>query len=50
MTGDQSRKLKIGARVYWKNDAGDAGTVTESSWSGVVVKWDHRRPQGHYFC
>jgi ribosomal protein L19 len=45
MTGDQSRKLKIGDRVHWKNDVGDAGTVTENTWSGVVIKWDNRGPQ-----
>ncbi|MGM5033863.1 hypothetical protein [Tardiphaga sp. 803_E3_N1_3] len=45
MTGDQSRKLKIGARVHWQNDKADAGTVTENTWSGVVIKWDNRGPQ-----
>ncbi|WP_441255843.1 hypothetical protein [Tardiphaga sp. 285_C5_N1_2] len=45
MTDDQSRKLKIGARVHWKNDAGDVGIVTENTWSGVVINWDNRGPQ-----
>jgi hypothetical protein len=45
MTGDQSRKLTVGARVYWKDDLTDAGIVTENTWSGVVIKWDNREPQ-----
>lgn len=45
MTGDDSRKLTVGARVYWKDDVTDAGTVTENTWSGVVIQWDNRGPQ-----
>jgi hypothetical protein len=45
MTGDQSRKLEVGARVHWKNDRTDAGTVTENTWSGVVIMWDNRGRQ-----
>lgn len=45
MTGDESRNLRVGDRVHWKNDRADAGTVAESTWSGVVIKWDNRGPQ-----
>jgi hypothetical protein len=45
MTGDQSRGLKIGARVCWGEDKDDQGTVTDKNWSGVVLKWDNRDNQ-----
>ena len=40
MTGDQSRHLKVGDRVRWKNSATDLGTVTTTTWSGVTISWD----------
>ncbi len=45
MTGDQSRGLKIGARVCWREDKDDQGIVTEKNWSGVTLKWDNRDRQ-----
>jgi hypothetical protein len=45
MTGEQSRQLKIGDRVCWKTDTSDQGTVTETNWAGVTVKWDSRGNQ-----
>jgi hypothetical protein len=42
MTGDESRKLQVGTRVCWMGDKEDAGTVTEKTWSSIVIKW-HRR-------
>jgi hypothetical protein len=45
MTGAQSRFLKTGARVCWRDDKNDQGTVTEANWSGVTVKWDSRSEQ-----
>ncbi len=42
MTGDQSRQLKVGARVCWQNDPADQGTVIEKNWSGVTIKWNSR--------
>jgi hypothetical protein len=45
MTGEQSRLLKVGNRVCWKNDQADQGTVTETNWAGVIVKWDNRSEQ-----
>jgi hypothetical protein len=45
MTGSQSRTLGIGARVCWRDDKNDQGTVTETNWSGVTVKWDSRSQQ-----
>jgi hypothetical protein len=40
MTGDESRKLKIGERVWWKDDAMNQGTVRAISWSDVTIEWD----------
>ena len=40
MTGEQSRKLKVGDRVYWQKDLADQGTVTEANWAGVTVRWN----------
>jgi hypothetical protein len=45
MTGEQSRKLKVGDKVCWQNDQADRGTVTETSWSGLTIKWDSRGEQ-----
>jgi hypothetical protein len=40
MTGDQSRKLKVGDRVRWGASITDLGTVVGTSWSGVTIDWD----------
>jgi hypothetical protein len=40
MTGDQSRFLKVGDRVCWKQSATDLGTDVGASWSGVTIDWD----------
>jgi hypothetical protein len=45
MTGSQSRSLNIGARVCWRDDKNDLGTVTEKNWAGVTLKWDNRSQQ-----
>lgn len=42
MTGDESRKLKIGDRVRWRDDSSDLGTIVETNWAGVTIKWDNR--------
>lgn len=39
MTGEQSRKLKIGDRVCWVIENGDTGTVTQTNWAGVTIRW-----------
>jgi hypothetical protein len=45
MTGSESRLLNIGARVCWRDDKNDQGTITETNWSGVTLKWDSRGAQ-----
>jgi hypothetical protein len=45
VTGEQSRLLKIGTRVCWHNDQADRGTVTETNWAGLTIKWDSRGEQ-----
>jgi hypothetical protein len=45
MTGSQSKALKPGDRVFWQKDPTDQGTVTETSWAGVTVRWDNRGEQ-----
>lgn len=45
MTGEESRKLQIGTRVYWMSDRNDSGTITHRDWSSVVIKWDSRGSQ-----
>jgi hypothetical protein len=45
MTPAESRLLKAGARVCWRDDTNDQGTVTETNWSGVTLKWDSRSEQ-----
>jgi hypothetical protein len=45
MTGEKSRLLKVGNKVCWQKDQADRGTVTETSWSGLTIKWDSRDEQ-----
>jgi hypothetical protein len=45
MTGEKSRLLKVGNKVCWQNDQADRGTVTETRWSGLTIKWDSRGEQ-----
>ena len=45
MTGEESRKLKVGDRVNWSKDQNDQGTIKATNWSGVSLKWDNRDEQ-----
>jgi hypothetical protein len=45
MTGEQSRKLKVGDRVYWNKNTADQGTIVETNWAGVTIKWNDRGEQ-----
>jgi hypothetical protein len=40
MTPQESKHLKIGDRVRWKDDAKDQGEIVGRDWSGVQIKWD----------
>jgi hypothetical protein len=40
MTGDESRKLKSGDRIFWRDDLKNQGTVRGTSWSGVTIDWE----------
>ncbi len=41
MTPMESKALQKGARVYWRGDAADAGSVAETSWDAVTIAWDN---------
>ena len=41
MTVTESKGLKKGSRVYWRGDATDSGTITETSWDAVTIAWDN---------
>jgi hypothetical protein len=45
MTGAESRQLKIGDRVGWQASKTDLGTVIETNWAGLTIKWDNRSEQ-----
>jgi hypothetical protein len=45
MTGERSRQLKVGDRVFWQKDLADQGMVTETNWAGVTIKWNGRGEQ-----
>jgi hypothetical protein len=45
MTGQQSRLLKIGDKVCWQDDQADRGTVVETNWSGLTIRWASRGEQ-----
>ena len=40
MTTEQSRRLKIGARVCFNSDQADRGTVTQIHDRYVTIKWE----------
>jgi hypothetical protein len=50
MTPEQSRTLKIRARVCWNGERADSGTVTAIEHRFVTIKWDdgHNSYTGHY--
>jgi hypothetical protein len=41
VTATESKDLKKGARVYWRGDVADSGTITEKSWDAVTITWDN---------
>jgi hypothetical protein len=45
MTGEESRQLRVGDKVRWQKDQADQGTVTETNWASLTVKWDNRGEQ-----
>ena len=45
MTPDQSKKLKVGQRIAWRDSATDQGTVIATDWSGVQIEWDNGKTQ-----
>jgi hypothetical protein len=49
MTPEQSRKLKVGIRVYFDGDQSDRGTVEATNARYVTIKWDdgHKSFTGH---
>ena len=48
MTGEQSRRLKVGDRVQWDKSLTDRGTIIEVDWRGVIIKWDDGRTNSIY--
>ena len=46
MTPTNPEYLKKGARVYWRGDAADSGTITEKSWDAVTITWDNGHVAG----
>ena len=41
MTATESKDLKKGDHVYWRGDAADRGSITETSWDAVTIAWDN---------
>jgi hypothetical protein len=37
MTVTESKGLKKGNRIFWRGDATDSGTITETSWDAVTI-------------
>ena len=42
MTREESKHLKIGARVRWQGNETDEGTVAENDWKAVRIVWDNK--------
>jgi hypothetical protein len=49
MTSEQSKLLKVGARVFFDGDRADLGTVTSTQAQYVTIKWEdgHQSFTGH---
>ncbi len=49
MTSEQSMKLKVGDRVCYFDIRGDLGTVIDTKFRYVTIKWDdcHKSFTGH---
>jgi hypothetical protein len=49
MTTDQSKNLKVGARVCFNSNQADSGTVTATHARYLTIKWDdgHQSYTGH---
>ena len=41
MDATESKKLRTGARVYWRGNTADSGVITETSWDAVTIAWDN---------
>ena len=41
MTAAESKDLKKGDHVYWRGDATDRGSITETGWDAVTIAWDN---------
>jgi hypothetical protein len=41
MTVTESKKLKMGTRVCWRDNVADGGKITETSWNSVTIAWDN---------
>jgi hypothetical protein len=49
MTGEQSKRLKVGNRVCFDGDPADGGNVTAIQTRYITIKWDdgHQSFAGH---
>jgi hypothetical protein len=49
MTGEQSKRLKVGTRVFFNGNPADGGKVTAINIRYVTIKWDddHQSVTGH---
>jgi hypothetical protein len=50
MTGDESKLLKVGARVCFNGELTDRGTVTATQARYVTIEWDdgHKSFSSHH--
>lgn len=49
MTADEARSMKVGARVSWKGNKKNLGTVLEVVHQKIVVRWDQSPEPVPYF-
>jgi hypothetical protein len=49
MTGEQSKKLKVGTRVCSNGEQADLGTVKATNWKYITIAWHdgHASFQAH---
>jgi hypothetical protein len=41
MTVTESKNLKTGTRVFWRDNTADGGKITKTSWDSVTIAWDN---------
>ena len=48
MKPEESRKLKVGQRLSWRESKTDLGTIVSTEWSAVQIEWDNGKTHSYH--